>query len=220
MDAPAARIFLRPIGSPLTIGMSGLAIASLVQSGVDLKWVPSGEGGQAGLVLIAAPFVLQLLASIFSYLARDGAGGAALGVLATTWLALGLSYATAGTIHTKAVLGLLLLASGGMLALSAIAVGIGKPLAAAVLLLSALRFALGGVYELSAVGVWQQVAGIAGLVVCAGAAYSVLAFELEGQQRRPVLPTLRRGRAELAITDGAGAQLDAIGHEAGVRQTT
>jgi hypothetical protein len=28
------RIFLRPIGSPLTIGMSGLAIASLVQSGL------------------------------------------------------------------------------------------------------------------------------------------------------------------------------------------
>jgi hypothetical protein len=33
------RIVLRPIGLPLAIGMSGLAIASLVESGMDLGWV-------------------------------------------------------------------------------------------------------------------------------------------------------------------------------------
>jgi uncharacterized protein len=220
VDSPAARIYLRPIGSPLTIGMSGLAIASLVQSGVDLKWIPTSEALQAGLILIAVPFVLQLLASILSYLARDGAAGAATGVLSTTWLALGLTHATAGTGHPTAVLGLLMLAAGGVLVLSAVAISVGKPLPGAVFMIGGLRFALSGVYELSGVSIWQGIAGVVGLVVCAGAAYCVLAFELEGQQHRPVLPTLRRGRAELAMADGASGQLDGVGREPGVRQTT
>lgn len=216
MDAPAPRIFLRPIGSPLTIGMSGLAIASLVESGLALKWVPSSEAVQAGLILIAVPFVLQLLATIFSYLARDGAAGAATGVLATSWLALGLSHVTAGTARTVAVLGLLLVATGGVLSLSSISVGVGKPLLGTVFMLAALRFGLDGVYELSGTAFWQDIAGVIGLVVCAVAAYCVLAFELEGQQRRTVLPTLRRGRAELAMS----GQMDGVVREAGVRQTT
>ncbi|HET6868188.1 MAG TPA: hypothetical protein VFH80_19900 [Solirubrobacteraceae bacterium] len=216
MDAPAPRIFLRPIGSPLTIGMCGLAIASLVESGVALKWVPSSEAVQAGLILIAVPFVLQLLAAIFSYLARDGAGGAATGMLATTWLALGLSHVTAGTGSAVAVLGLLLVAAGGVLALTSISVGVGKPLLGTVFMLAALRFGLTGVYELSGTAFWQDIAGVVGLVVCAAAAYCVLAFELEGQQLRPVLPTVRRGRAELATS----GQLDGVAREAGVRQTT
>ncbi len=220
MDAPAPRIFLRPIGSPLTIGFSGLAIASLVESGLALKWVPGSEAVQAGLILIAVPFVLQLLASIFGYLARDGAAGAATGVLATTWLALGLSHVTAASGRPIAVLGLLLVAAGGVLALSAIAIAAGKPLPGAIFLIAALRFGLAGVYELSGVSVWQEIAGIAGLVVCAGAAYCVLAFELEGQQRRTVLPTLRRGVAELGMSGGTGGQLDGVAREAGVRQTT
>jgi uncharacterized protein len=220
VDAPAPRIYLRPIGSPLTIGMSGLAIASLVESGVALKWVPSSEAVQAGLILIAVPFVMQLLATIFSYLARDGAAGAATGVLATTWLALGLSHVTAGTAGTIAVLGLLFVAAAGVLALSAVAISLGKPLPGAVFMIAALRFGMAGVYELSAVRAWNDVAGIAGLVVCAGAAYCVLAFELEGQKRRTVLPTLRRGVAELAVSSGTGGQIDGVAREPGVRPTT
>ncbi len=220
MDAPATRIFLRPIGSPLTIGMSGLTIASLVESGLNLKWVPSSEAAQAGLILVAVPFVLQLLATVFSYLARDGAAGAAVGVLATTWLSLGLSHITAGTGRTTAVLGLLLVAAAGVLALSSVAIGFGKPLPAAVFMIAALRFGLAGVYELSAASGWEKAAGIAGLLVCAGAAYCVLAFELEGQRQRAVLPTLRRGQAELAAAAAAGGQADGVAREPGVRQTT
>lgn len=220
VDGPPPRIYLRPIGSPLAIGMSGLAIASLVESGVDLRWVPSNEALQAGLILIAVPLVLQLVAAIFSYLARDGAAGAATGVLATTWMALGLCHATAGTGRTLAAEGLLLVAAAGVLALSAIAVGIGKPLPAAVFMIAALRFALSGVYQLSAAVFWKDVAGIAGLVVCVGAVYCVLAFELEGQQRRPVLPTMRRGEAELAMRKGRAASFAGVTNEAGVRQTT
>lgn len=214
------RIVLRPIGSPLTIGMSGLAIASLVESGLDLRWVPRSQSVQVGVILLAVPFVLQLLASIFSYLARDGSAGAATGVLATTWLALGLLHISSGSGRPLSSVGLLLSSSGGVLVLSAVVVSSTKPLPGAVFFLAALRFALAGVYQLSAAGAWKSIAGIAGLAVSAAAAYCVLAFELEGQQRRPVLPTLRRGRAALAASDEDATRLDGVNREAGIRQTT
>jgi hypothetical protein len=220
MTTPPARIFLRPIGSPLTIGMSGLAIASFVESGLDLKWVPQSQAVEVGLILVAVPFVLQLLATIFSYLARDGATGASTGLLATSWLALGLVHIVAGGAHTSGALGLMLVASGVILALSAVAVSSAKPLPGAVFAVAALRFVLAGVYELSGVGFWEHAAGIAGLVVSAGAAYCVLAFELEDQKRRAVLPTMRRHGTESAMSEGDAAVLDRVAREAGVRPTT
>jgi hypothetical protein len=45
-DALAVRFFLRPFGSPLTIALSGLAIASVVQSGIDLAAVLGAPAGQ------------------------------------------------------------------------------------------------------------------------------------------------------------------------------
>jgi hypothetical protein len=116
--------------------------------------------------------------------------------------------------------GLLLISAGGVLAPSAVVVSSTKPLPGSVFLLAVLRFVLAGVSHLSRAEVWNGVAGIAGLFVCAGALYCVVVFELEGQQRRPVLPTLRCGRAALVTSDEAGARLDGVNREAGVRQTT
>jgi succinate-acetate transporter protein len=220
LDPLSARIYLRPIGSPLTIAMSGLAIGSLVQSGFDLRWFPVSQAVAVGVILLAAPFVLQLLASVFAYLARDGAAGAAIGVLATTWAGIGVVHLVSTPGSRSGALGLLLLAAGGLLALSACAVVVAKPLAGMVFLLASVRFVLVGIYQLGATITWRHVAGIVGLVVLGLAAYCVLAFELEGQQRKPVLPTFRRGRGAVAISEGAAAQLDGVGHEAGVRQTT
>ncbi len=214
------RVVLRPIGSPLTVGMSGLVVASIVQSGLDLGWVAKTQTKDVGLILLAVPFVLQLLACVFSYLARDGAAGAALGVLATTWLGLGLVHITSRPGQVSGALGLLLLGAGAALAASSLAVGAGKLLSGLVFLIAAVRFGLAGIYEFSAVSVWQDVAGIVGLVVTGLALYSVLAFELEGQRRSPVLPTFRRGRGRLAVDAGADQQVDGLAHEAGVRQTS
>lgn len=219
-DAPPARVFLRPIGSPLTLGMSGLAIASLVQSGFDLRWVSVSEAGKVGLILLAVPFVLQLLACVFAYLARDGAAGAVLGALATTWLTIGLIHLSSTPGSRSGALGLMLLGSAGVIGLTAIAVTSSKPLPGLVFGLEALRFVLAGIYELGGTGTWRNVAGIVGLVVLGGAAYCVLAFELEGQQRRPVLPTFRRGRGRAAVIGTAEAALDDYLHDTGVRQTT
>jgi uncharacterized protein len=219
-DGLAPRVFLRPIGSPLSLGMSALGIASLVQSGFDLRWVAPDQSAKVGLILLAVPFVLQLLASIFSYLARDGASGSALGVLATTWLAIGLVHLTSTSGSRSGALGLLLLASAGMLALASLSVGSAKPLPGTVFMIEAIRFALAGIYELGAAGAWRDAAGIVGLVVLGAAAYCALAFELEGQQRRAVLPTFRRGRGRAAVLGAAEAAVDDVVHDPGVRQTT
>jgi hypothetical protein len=220
MNEPPAHIFLRPIGSPLTIGMAGLSVASLVQAGLDLRWVGVSQTTQVGLILLAVPFVLQLLACVFSFLARDGATGAAVGVLATTWAAIGLVHIVSPPGGRSGAMGLLLCAAAGVLALSTIAVGAAKPLPALVFLAAAVRFALAGIYELGGATFWPNAAGICSLVVLGFAAYCVLAFELEGQQREPVLPTFRRGRGAAAMSDGTQLQLDGIAREAGVRQTT
>lgn len=220
MEGVPPQIFLRPIGSPLTIGMSGLAIGSLVQGGFDLRWIAVTQATEAGLILLAGPFVLQLIACVYSYLARDGAAGAALGVLAATWAGIGLVHIVSIPGSRSGALGLLLLASGGTLTLSAMAVASGKPLPAVVLLAAAARFGLAGIYELGAGSFWRDAAGVCGLVVLGLAAYCVVAFELEDQRRKPVLPTFRRGRAAMAMSDGVVTQLDGAAYEAGVRQTT
>ncbi len=220
MDQPPVRVFLRPIGSPLTIGMSGLAIASFVVSGLDLSWVSKNQTLEIGWILVAVPFVLQLVACVFSYLARDGATGAAVGLLSTTWLALGLIHIVSPTSTRSGAMGLLLLIAAGTLAASAVAVASAKLLPGAVFALAAARFTLAGIFELGGASVWQHIAGILGLVVAGLAVYSVLAFELEGQQHQPVLPTLRVRRGREALLGDFRQQIDGVSGEAGVRQTS
>ncbi len=111
-ETSVARILLRPVGSPLTIGMSGLAVASLVQSGLDLHWIAPDQAHQVGLILSSVPFLLQMIACIFCYLARDGATGATVGVLSVSWLADGLVHLTSVPGSRSGALGLMLLASG------------------------------------------------------------------------------------------------------------
>lgn len=212
------RVFLRPIGSPLTLAMAGLAIASFVESGLDLGWISTGQTAYVGLIMLAVPFVLQIIACIFCYLARDASAATSVGILATGWLAFGLIQIVAPPSHPTGGLGLLLLAVAGLLVCSSLAVGLAKPLPAAVFLLAAVRFVLAGIYHLNSNGSVQDAAGVVGLVVTGLAAYCALAFELEGQMRQPVLPTFRRGSGETAISGGLAEQVAEVANEAGVRQ--
>jgi hypothetical protein len=213
------RIFLRPLGSPLTLGMSGLMVASLVQSGLELEWIGANQIQYVGLIMVAVPFVLQFTTCVFAYLARDAPAGASLGVLATTWLGLGLSEIIAPPTHRSGAVALLLFAAGGMLAVSAGSVSRMKPLPGAVFALSALRFALTGADQLAAGAGVREASGILGLAVTALAAYTVLAFELE-DEGRALLPTFRRGPGRTAIGGTVPEILGDPLRDAGVRQTT
>lgn len=188
----AERVILRPVGNPLPLGFLALAGATLLVSGLQLGWVDSSQGKDVALVLIAFVFPLQLVTSVFGFLARDVAAGTGMGILSGTWLSVGLIVLTSAPGSTSDALGLfLLLAALAMLVPASVAAG-GKLVVAAVLGTTAVRFACTGIYELSASKTWADVAGVVGLVLLAIAVYAAFAVALEEARRRPVLPTGQR----------------------------
>lgn len=188
------RAAFRPIDSPVTLGMSSLAVASLVQSGLDLGWIPLEETVYVGIVTLTVPSVLPLIACVFAYVARDGATGTAAATLATTWLSLGIVQVVAPSDTKSGALGLLLIGASAALASSALAVFASKPLVGILFSLAALRFALTGVFHLSAVHPVQSASGAIGLVVVCLALYSLVAYELKQQQGVKVPSRFRRDR--------------------------
>src|SRR5215213_6047143 len=84
------QIFLRPLGNPLPLGFLALAGGTLVVSGLQLGWLAPTEGSNVALILVAFVFPLQLLTSILGFLARDSVAGTGMGILAGTWLSIGL----------------------------------------------------------------------------------------------------------------------------------
>ena len=92
----------------------------------------------------------------------------------------------------------------------------GKLVAAAVLMTTALRFLVTGLYQLTASGTWKTTAGIVGLVLCALALYAALAMALEEASGATVLPLRRRGTGAASISADL-ARSSSVEHEAGVR---
>jgi len=213
----AARIVLRPVGNPLPLGFLALAGGTLVVSGLQLGWIEQAEGGNVALILIAFVVPLQLIASIFGYLARDVVAGTGMGILAGAWLSIALVKLTSPVGSTSDALGLLLLAAGAAMVVPAAAAAGAKLVPAAVLTTAGLRFALTGVYELTASGTWADVAGYTGLVLCGLGIYAALAMALEDARRDAVLPLMRVGTGREALEDGFEAQLARVEKEAGIR---
>jgi uncharacterized protein len=201
-------VILRPIGNPLPLGFLALAGATLSVSGLELGWLAPSQGRDVALVLIAFVFPLQLVTSVFGYLGRDVVVGTGMGLLAGTWLSVGLITLTSPTGSTSDALGLFLLIAGIAMLVPAIASATGKLVATAVLGTTAVRFASTGMYELTASKTWEDVAGFVGLVLLAVAVYAALAIALEEARRTTVLPTGRRGTgADVGQEPGVRTQL-------------
>lgn len=94
----------------------------------------------------------------------------------------------------------------------------GKPLIAAIILASSLRYAMNGLYELTGSTPLQTVSGVFGLLVFAFALYGGLALALEDTKHRPILPFGRRGEALEAVEGDLSDQIGPIEREAGVRK--
>lgn len=203
----------------MPLGLFGLAAASFVVSGLELSWISPSQRLLVGVVLVTFPVVMQLIASVLSFLSRDGATGSALGVLAVTWLTIGAVFIVSRSPgSTSGALGLVLLVAAAALVLSAATGAMSKLLPAVVLALVGARFAASGIYQLSANENWQDVAGAIGLAVTSLALYAAFALELEGAKSKTVLPLLRRGPGELAIEGSLGDQFEGVESEAGVRK--
>jgi succinate-acetate transporter protein len=213
-----AAVVLRPLGSPLPLGLTGLAISSVVFSGIDLGWIALAQSRDAATVVLIGAVPLQTLACLFALPARDGPTAGTNALLAATWGAYCAVRLGSPPGATSPALGLQLVVAGPLLIGMATAQGLGKPLVAAAVALAGARFAVTGVYELNGAAGWQDAAGALGLAVAAVAAYAVVAFELEDAQDRQVLPTFRRGPGRGSLEGSAASQLEGVEHEAGVRR--
>src|SRR3954454_16366098 len=84
-----ARIFLRPIGSGLPLGFFSFGIGMLLLGCLGIGWIPVDEQKDVGMVLVAFVFPLELVATVFAFLARDTLGATRLGLFTTSWLTFG-----------------------------------------------------------------------------------------------------------------------------------
>lgn len=213
-----ARITLRPIANPLPLGFAGLAVATFLLAGLQLDWLSPAESRHVALALVAFVFPVQLLASIFGYLARDVAAGTGMGILAGTWLTVGLVLLTSPPGATSDALGLLLLIAAVAMLVPAGAAAAGKLVPTTVLLATALRFGATGVYELSASHTWEVLSGLIGLALAALALYTAFAMAFDDARSSLALPLGRRGTGRSAIEGDLAAQIGSVENEVGVRE--
>jgi hypothetical protein len=218
-DGTVARVTLRPIGSPLPLGVFALVPSSLLLAGLQLQWFALTDAKTVAYLLLGFAVPLQFASSILAFLGRDSLVGTAFGIFTGTWLAFGLALLTGPPGQTSPVLGVFFLGVGAVFAmLTGGGLAGGKAAAGMVVLLGAVRFVLSGLYELtSSIGV-ERAAGIVGLVFVGIASYVGFAALLEDSARRTILPIGRRGSAKAAFAEGLTAQLDDLEHEAGVRE--
>ncbi|MFJ5739150.1 acetate uptake transporter family protein [Streptomyces microflavus] len=193
-------------------------MGSTVLSSLQLGWVPADQSSVLLLLVLIFVVPLQLVGGVFAFLARDaGAGTALLLLLGAAWA--GTSVTSLGSppgtpVVARAVFLLALVPF--VLALTGAAAQ-SKPLFAVLLGITAVRFALTGLYEAGLGNALQIAAGWTGLGIGVFALYGGLALLVEDGKQRTVLPLFRRGKARESIEGDLREQLTEAQQEAGVR---
>lgn len=211
------RVLLRPVATALPLDFLALGVATFSFAAVQLRWVPPTEGHTIALGVLVLTVPLQLLAAVMGFLSRDPVAATGMGILAGTWATVSLATLTAAPGAASAGLGVVLLCSACCLLVPATAAR-AKLVPAAVILLSATRFAVTGVAEIDGGRGWMQAAGWTGVALAVLSLYAALALELEGSESRTVLPLGRRGAARDALVGSPADQVRGISHEPGVRR--
>src|SRR5438045_6041722 len=121
------RIMLRPIGSGLPLGFFSFGIGMLLLGCQAIGWIPVGEQKDLGMLLISFVSPLELVATIFAFLARDTLGATTLGLFTTSWLALGWADYSAAPGTKSVTLGIYLFGFATVALLLALMSTRGKP---------------------------------------------------------------------------------------------
>lgn len=216
--AERTTVVLRPLAGPLALGFCGLAAATFVLAGLQLGWVDAAEGKKVALVVLAFTVPLQLVASLFGFLARDAVAATGMGLLSGIWAATALVLFASQPGELSHALGLFLLVATVAMWAPAVAAGASKLVPALVLFTAGARFGLGGLHNLTGSEIWEDAAGVVGLALAALALYAAWAAELEDALKRTVLPLGRHGRGWLAVNGTYAQQVAEVGKEPGVRQ--
>jgi len=211
------RIVLRPVGSGLPLGFFSFAVGMLLLGCLALGWIPEDEQRQVGMLLMAFVFPLELVATVFAFLARDTLGATTLGLFTTSWLALGWMSVDAPPGSASVAVGIYLFGFSAAVLLLATLSTLGKPLFSILLLLAATRAVLAGAWNAGAPDELLTISGVVALVLTAVAMYGGLALGLEDARHREVLPLFRRGAAGEAF-EGYEQQLERLEAEPGLRQ--
>ena len=83
------RVCLRPMASPLPLGLLALAVATFTLAGLQLSWISLAQWRDTGLGILAFAVPLQALSSVYGFLARDSAAATGMALQAGGWLAIG-----------------------------------------------------------------------------------------------------------------------------------
>lgn len=210
-------VTLRPLGSPTSLGLFGLAAATFTLAGLQLGWLRPDEGATVGLVLLGFAAPAQLLASVLAFAARDAVVGTAMAVLSLTWLATGLVLLTSEPGARSGALGLLLVSSAVAVGLTGLTGTLSKLATAAVLLTASVRIGLTGVFELSGQEWLRTTAGALGLALAVLAVTVAWGSELEDAGAPFRVPLGRRGRGRQAVEGALPDQVRDVATEPGVR---
>ncbi|WP_407319650.1 GPR1/FUN34/YaaH family transporter [Isoptericola halotolerans] len=211
------RIVLRPSGNPLPLGFMALAVATIGFSCLQLGLLGPEEESTVALAVLVLTVPLQSLAAVVGFGARDPIAGTGMAMVSGVWAMLAAATLTSPPGTSSPAVGVLLLTAALTLLVPASAAH-GKVLAAAVMVGSAVRFALTGVAELTGSGGWEVTAGVLGLVLALLALYVALGFVLEEADHPLQLPVLRRGDGVKPLRDDLEEQVEGIARAAGVRQ--
>jgi len=85
--APAqTRIVVRPLATPLPLGLYAFGIGMLMLAAQSAGWIPVSQGKDVGLIIASFVFPLEGAAAIFAVFARDTLAATILGLFSTSWL--------------------------------------------------------------------------------------------------------------------------------------
>jgi uncharacterized protein len=214
----AARIVVRPLATPLPLGLYSFGIGMLMLAAQSAGWVPVEQSKDVGLIVATFVFPLESAAAIFAFLARDALAATVLGLFSTSWLTIGLTLILGPPGSQTAALGFYLVGFAaavgtlGVLGLS------GKPLLSLILALSTARAIIDAIYQFSGTIGIERAAGYVAAAIAAAAWYAGTAMVLEDVKQVTVLPVFRRGASRTAIDGELADQLGGLDSEAGVRR--
>lgn len=182
-----------------------------------LAFIPVKEQHTGGMILMAFVFPLELLATIFAFLARDTLGATTLGLFSTSWLTYGWLGLASPPGEKSITVGIYLFGFSTAVALLATLAVLGKPFFTSLLALAVVRQLLDAIYEVGGGTELYRISGGFALALTALAMYGGLALGLEDARHQQLLPLFRRGGADEAF-QGYEAQLGRLESEPGVRQ--
>jgi len=176
-----------PGATPLPITFLGLAIASTVYAGSETGLLPRADYHTVGWIVVAVPVPMQLLAAVWGLIRGDLAAATGSSVLAATWLGLALATinGSPGAPGPSRAESLLLCAAAAALLVSVVTEVLEASfVAAAVMLVTCVRFVLTAVSGFTHAAGWTTTAGVAGFVLAGAALLGAFAIELQSALER------------------------------------